>query len=231
MKKHHHLFFLILFLCSLSAGAQTVLLNYDKATEPKYDKGPNQKKFTQGLIKFGFVLPVSDRQEIIAGNSVSWGFGLRKKFKISPLYSLGWEFQMDFTTHKLKRETGALSLFGTPIEDRRFDFSAVSLGQFNRFNFDVNRGNFMGTFLDLGVTGKYCLLMSEVYKYDTGYGTARTEVNDLDYVKKLQAEVFARFGYSHISLWASYRFTDLFKSKYQMQEMPQVILGLEFGLY
>lgn len=231
MKKHSHLFFLILFLCSLSAGAQTVLLNYDKATEPKYDKGPNQKKFTQGLIKIGFVLPVSDRQEIIAGNSVSWGFGLRKKFKISPLYSLGWEFQMDLTTYKIKRETGALSLFGTPIEDRRFDVSAVSLGQFNRFNFDVNRGNFMGTFLDLGVTGKYCLSMSEVYKYDTGYGTARTEVDDLDYVKKLQAEVFARFGYSHISLWASYRFTDLFKSKFQMQELPQVILGLEFGLY
>ncbi len=231
MKKQNHLFFLILILCNLSAEAQTVLLNYDKATEPKYDKGPNQKKFTQGLIKFGFALPVSDRQEIIAGNSVSWGIGLRKKFKISPLYSLGWEFQIDFTNYKIKRETGALSLFGTPIEDRRFDVSAVSLGQFNRFNFDVNRGNFLGTFLDLGITGKYCLSMSEVYKYDTGYGTARTEVDDLDYVKRIQAEAFARFGYSHISIWASYRFTDLFKSKFQMQEMPQVILGLEIGLY
>ena len=231
MKKLTQILFLIFILNAVSARAQTVLLNYDRALEKKYDKGPNQEKFTQGLIKFGFVLPVSDRQEIIAGNSVSWGFGLRKKFKISPLYSLGWEFQIDFTNYKLKRAPGALSLYGTPIEDRRFDMSAVSLGQFNRFNFDVNRGNFMGTYLDLGVTGKYCLSMSEVYKYETGYGTARTEVDDLDYVKKIQAEVFARFGYSHISLWASYRFTDLFKSKYQMQEMPQVILGLEIGLY
>ncbi|MFZ7115508.1 MAG: hypothetical protein ACO1G9_09045 [Bacteroidota bacterium] len=231
MKRQNRILLLVFILCSLSAGAQTVLLNYDKALEKKYDKGPNQKKFTQGMMKFGFVLPSSDRQEIIAGNSVSWGIGLRKKFKVSPMYSLGWEFQMDFTSVKLKNTPGALSSYGTPIDVRRFDVSAISLGQFNRFNFDVNRGNFMGTFLDLGVTGKYCLLMSEVYKYDTGYGTARTEVDDLDYVKKLQAEVFARFGYSHISLWASYRFTDLFKSKFQMQEMPQVILGLEFGLY
>ncbi len=35
---------------------------------------------------------------------------------------------------------------------------------------------------------------------------ARTEVDDLDYVKRIQTEAFARFRYSHISLWASYRF-------------------------
>lgn len=232
MKKLKTILLLVLLLNVISAKAQTVLLNYDKEAEPKYDKGPNQKKFTQGFMKFGFVLPsTSHEEEIETGTSVIWGMGIRKKFKVSSVYSLGWEFQFDFTDYKLKNKTGLVSPYATSIDTRRFDISALSLGQFNRFNFDPGRGNFLGTYLDLGITGKYCLSMAEVYKYKTGYGTARTEIDDLDYVKTVQAETFARFGYSHISIWASYRFTDLFITTFHMDEMPRMNLGIEIGLY
>lgn len=229
MRNLKQILLVVLLLNVITAEAQTVLLNYNKVEEPKYDKGPNQKKFTQGLLKVGFVLPEGE-VDIEAGQSISWGIGLRKKFKVSSIYSLGWEFQFDFTDYKLKDKSG-LSPYSTPFDTKRFDISAISLGQFNRFNFDPGRGNFMGTYLDLGITGKYCLSMAEVYKYKTGYGTARTEVDDLDYVKTLQAEVFARFGYSHISVWTSYRFTELFKSTFHREEMPRIVLGIEVGLY
>ena len=76
MKKIKILLFPLLFLTSFYCGGQTVLLKYEEATEPLYDKGPNQKKFVQGFIKFGFVTPPDkDNAKIIYGKSVNIGFG------------------------------------------------------------------------------------------------------------------------------------------------------------
>jgi len=232
MKKIKILLFPLLFLTSFYCGGQTVLLKYKEATEPLYDKGPNQKKFVQGFIKFGFVTPPDkDNAKIIYGKSVNIGFGLKKKFKVSPIYSLGWQLEFDYMVYKLKNEPANTAPVGAEIDLKRFDVYSIRLGWFNRFNFDPHRGNFLGTYLDLGIDGAFAYTMKEVYKYDTGYGKAVTKVDNLDYINSFQSEVFAKLGYSRISFWAKYRLTDLLEKDSGKPELPRISAGIELGIY
>lgn len=232
MIKRTTLLFTLFFLASSYCVAQTVLLSYDKATEPKYDKGPNQRKFVQGFLKFGMITP-PDKEEtqVKYGSSVNLGFGLRSKYKVGAIYSLGWELELDYTTYKFEKDPAILSPTGSIIDIRRFDATALKLGFFNRFNFDPNRGNFMGNYLDLGINAGYAYSMKEVSKYSTGYGSAVTKVGNLDYVNSFQSEVFAKIGHSRIGIWAKYRLTDLFESKSEKPELPRMSVGIELGLY
>lgn len=232
MKKIKILLFPLLFLTSFYCGGQTVLLKYEEATEPLYDKGPNQKKFVQGLIKFGFVTPPDNSNaKIVYGSSVNLGLGLRKKFKMSSIYSLGWELELEYTDFKFEKNSSELSPVGTSIDTKRFDVSLIALGFFNRFNFDPNRGNFMGTYLDLGINAGYAYSMKEVYKYKTGYGEAVTKVSSLNYANTFQSDAFMRLGYSRLNLWLKYRITDFFESNSPVPEVPHIVVGLEIGLY
>jgi len=232
MKKLASLILMILFFVVYRSEGQTVLLNYDRATEPKYNKGPNRDKFVQGLMKIGFVTPPEyGDAKLIYGSSVNLGIGLRKKFKVSGLYSLGWQFEYEYTDFKFKKNASELSPAGTPIKTKRFDVSALALGFFNRFNFDPDRGNHMGTFFDIGINIIYAYSMNEVYKYETGYGEAVTKVGDLDYVNSIQSDFVARFGYSKLSMYGKYRVTDYFESDSHRSEVPRVVVGIELGLY
>ncbi len=226
------LLFPLIFLATFYCKGQTVLLKYDEATEPAYNKGPNQKKFVQGIIKVGMITPPDqDDANIKFGNSFNLGIGVRKKFKVSPVYSLGWQLELEYTDYKFKKDPAILSPVGSTIDTRRFDVSSLSLGFFNRFNFDPSRGNILGTYLDLGITGSLAYSMKEVYKYSTGYGNAVSKIGNLDYVNIIQSEVFAKIGYNKISVWAKYRFTDLFKASFVVQELPRMAVGIELGLY
>jgi hypothetical protein len=223
------LFVLILFTSFYCKG-QTVLLNYDETKADKYERGPNQKKFVQGFVKFGMVTPPDqDNAKIKFGTSVNVGFGVRKKFKVSSIYSLGWQIEIDYTDYKFKKDPALLSPTGSTIDTRRFDVYSLRLGFFNRINFDPNRGNFLGTYLDLGIDGAYAYNIKEVYKYSTGYGKAVTKIDDLDYVNAIQSEVFAKLGYSKFNLWVKYRYTDLLKSNSGKPELPRITAGFELG--
>jgi hypothetical protein len=232
MKKAPIITTILFFFAFVQIKAQTVLLQVDKANEPKYDRGQNQKKFTYGIFKLGFVTPPSGKNaEVAYGSSVDIGFGVRKKYKIGAVYSLGWELGADYTDYKIRQNLSKAYVPGIIYESQRFDISTVSLGFYNRFNFDPHRGNFMGSFFDLGITGYYSYSFREIYKYDTNHGRATTEVGSLDYVNHFHSALIARLGYSRLSLWASYRITDFFKPAINYPELPPITAGIEIGLY
>lgn len=232
MKKARYILLAIILFVVYQSNAQTVLLNYDSKTEPSYNRGPNQKKFTQGYLIVGFITPPDqDGANLVYGSSATYGFGIRKKFKVSPVYSLGWDLKFDFTYYKIKQTANKKFSPGTTYDSQRLDVSSVSLGLFNRFNFDPHRGNFMGTYFDIAADVRYAYSILEIFKYKTTVGDVRTELSNLNYVKNLHSDLIARFGYSRICLWSSYRFTDLFKPQYNLPEMPRLTIGLELGLY
>ncbi len=232
MLKIKLLFVIALFFYSLQNSAQTVLLNVDRTNERVYDRGPNQKKFTQAFIKFGFVIPPDEEgARIKYGGSVSCGFGVRKKFKVSSLYSLGWEIQIEFTDYKLKQDSTKIFSAGKYYDTQRIDVTSLGVGVFNRLNLDPQRGNYMGYYLDLGLTGRAAFSTKEVYKYNVGYGDATVKVNHLNYANYFHADAFVRMGLSRLSVWATYRISNLFKEKAKLPELPRIIVGIELGLY
>ena len=229
MKKIFFLFLLI----SFSSVGQTVLLDVDKASELRISEtGQNLKKFTHMFLRFGLVSG-EDKPgaRVEYEGSVNIALGVRKKFKIGSVYSLGFEIETQFTDYKLKQgkilpDTNINNISG------RMDYYSLGLGFYNRFNFDPDRGNFIGTYLDIGAIYQWDFSVKEISKNELPDGTiSRTSVKNLGYTKDFSAKIYSRIGFGHFALYGSYRITDLFKTSSQFPDLPRLILGVEFGLY
>jgi hypothetical protein len=226
------LFFL---LSGLTTTAQTVLLNEDKSTEtPETERGPNLKKFSHIYMRMAF-LASEDKPgaKIKYGSSVNFAIGVRKKFKISPVYSMGFEIEYEYTDYKMKQSQDKI-VPDTIINNisQRLDYSSIALGFFNRINFDPHRGNFMGTFLDLGIAGEFHYSINSISKNELPDGTNQKVVGgNLNFTNNTNAKAYARFGFSHMAIFGSYRLAELFKSSYGYPDMPRVILGIDVSFY
>lgn len=225
---------LIFLFAGLSANSQTVLLNVDRKSEGRIsDRGPNLKRFTHFFLRGGvFVSEDKAGARIIYGPSVNLAFGVRKKFKISNIYSLGYEIENQYTDYKFKQEKGK-TVPDTVINDvGRLDYSSIALGFYNRFNFDPGRGNFFGKFLDIGIVGEFHYSIKSIVKNDQPDGTLdKTITRHLKYVNNANAKVYARIGYSHLSLFASYRLLEIFKPSYGYPDLPRIVAGIDLAIF
>ncbi len=226
--------FLFLLLASLSVSAQTVLLKVDRNEDRKVsDHGPNLKSFTHFYLR-GAMLASEDKPgaRIIYGPSVNLALGVRVKFKVGDVYSLGYEIEAEYTDYKFKQEEGKLVPDTLIHKMNRLDYYSLSAGFYNRFNFDPNRGNFTGTFLDLGINGEWHYSIKSVAKDNMPDGTKqKTVTKNLGYVNNINARLFARLGFNHTSLYVSYRLMDVFKSGNSYPELPQIVAGIDLGLF
>lgn len=231
MKATLSIFLFTVLLCTGLRG-QTVLLNVEREHKKVPDGGPNTKKFVYGFVGFGFALPPDEAgSRVVFENSINASLGIRKKFRIGGFYSLGWEASVNFADWKMKQADGK-TFPDTLREDvQRFDVTDFGMGFFNRFNFDVHRGNTLGSYLDLGITGRWSFAMTEVHKSDSPRGKATTRIDDLNYTNIFQANFFARLGSGHWSFWAAYRPTNFFSKKNKYNELPRASAGIDIGLY
>ncbi len=227
--------FLILWLVvlSFSSAAQTVLLAVDNTNDKTAELGPNLTRHNQIFFRLGLV-EGSDKPgaRIVYGKSTDFAFGFRKRYKISSLYSLGFETEFQSRSYKFK-QTAEKFFPDTMInKSQSLNYGNLGLGFFNRFNFDPHRGNFLGTFLDLGIVGSWHFGTHEAAENKLSNGTTETKmITDLDYVKKLSASAYARVGFSHVSIYGSYRLTDLFKNTHKYPDLPRLVVGIELSVF
>ena len=95
-------------MLTLPLYAQTILLDVDRNDEQKTNElGPNLRKFTHLVLHAG-MLASADQPgaEIIYGSSVNIAAGIRKKYKVTNVYSVGLDIENQFTFYKLKQEKG-----------------------------------------------------------------------------------------------------------------------------
>src|SRR4051812_38609776 len=98
MPNRNFLLFILLVFCS-SSFAQTVLLEVDRKKEQRISTfGPNLGRFSHPYVRLGF-LASNDFEggRIKYGSSVNAAFGVRQKYKVSALYSLGFETEIQYT--------------------------------------------------------------------------------------------------------------------------------------
>ncbi len=213
-----------------TTNAQTVVLQRTTENTKPSNRGPNLKKHTQAYLTLGLAAsPDHAGAEIVYGSSAEMSFGLRSKYKIGSVFSFGWNLGIEYTDFKLRQIERKTLPSPTLFKVQRLDFSYVRLGFFNRFNIDPSRGNVIGKFLELGLNGKYAYSVSEIQKYNTTNGNARTEISSLKYVQRWHGDVYAQIGSGHLSLWATWRLTDLFKPNYNYPDLPRLTAGIEIG--
>ena len=198
------------------------------------ERGQNLKKFSHAYFRLGFLASKDNAgARIIYGNSVNLGLGVRKKYKISPIYSIGVDAELQYTDYKLKQINGKI-LPDTVINNisGRLDYSSLGLGFFNRFNVDPNRGNFIGSFIDLGMMGEFHFSIRSISKNKMPDETIlKSVVKNLQYTNNTSVKIFARLGLGHFSIYGSYRLTYQFVTSSIYPELPRFILGMELGMF
>lgn len=232
--KRLNLITIVLFFSCFTLEAQTVLLSVDRSTDSiPVQRGPNLKKISHVFFNIGFIAGADKLESpIIYGASIEYGFGFRKKYKISAVYSLGWELEANGKIFKIKQQGGKTFPDTTFNDVETLDYYILNIAFYNRINFDPNRGNFMGTFLDLGIKGGWNFQTTYVIKNDLPGGIKiKSEISGLPYVNHFNYDVFARIGRSHISLYASYRLSKLFNPEYAYQELPSITIGIEAAIF
>ena len=225
----------IFFVTTISVRAQTVLLHSDQKQESAIrntTRGENLRRFSHPFIRLGEVAS-SDRAgaRIIYGSSVDLSFGVRKKYKIGAVYSLGWEIEGIYTDYNLKQETG--KVFPDTLKNKveRIDVSRLGVTFYNRINVDPARGNSIGKYIDIGINASL-LDASHITKNDLPDGSKIKGVQtSLPYFNHFSSNVNVKLGTGHFVFYGSYRITNFIKNAYNYPELPRITAGIEVGLY
>jgi hypothetical protein len=228
------LFFLAFFLPALAASSQTVILNVERDTVQEIPvRGPNLKRFSHPILRVGFVLPGDNPgARMIYGSSVNIAFGIRRKFKVTHVYSLGIDVEAQYTGFKLRQDDGKRLPDTILYKAQRFDYNTFGIGWYNRINFDPGRGNTLGNYLDLGIMGQYDFSIKNIMKTNAPQGVrVKTIQRSLPFVNNFNAKVYARAGFNKVSVYFSYRITPYFKSSYDLPELPKGIIGVELAVF
>jgi len=214
--------------------AQTVLLHVDRAVDSIPSRvGPNLPMFVHWFIAAGLTADKSGNGAPINNFlSPQFSIGIRNKFKLSPVFSAGYE--LGFRTEIYKLDQTDSKQFPDTIKHQaaRLGFSSVGLSAFLRTNFDPGRGNVLGKFIDLGIHGGWNFDSRYVVKEKAPDGSKiKIREKGLPYTEAFESIVFVRLGFYKASIFVNRRLTDLFKNKYNLPELPLYHVGIEMALY
>ena len=213
---------------------QTVLLeaNPGRDTIPG-TIGQNLKHFSHLLFGAGFVFGETNR-ELPAKNGSSYEFhsGFRTKKKVTPVYSYGFDFFYRAVNYYIRQTAEKKFPDTLQHKSQKYNFFSLGMGAYNRFNFDPHRGNFLGTYADVGITAEWDFTVRTVTR-DVLPGDEKIKViaKHFDYVNAFSSRIFIRAGKSKVVAYGAYRFTDHFKASSELPELPRFIAGIELNIF
>jgi hypothetical protein len=230
-------FLLIALLISMGAPksfCQTVLLeaNPGRDTVPS-TTGQNLKHFSYIFFGVGFVLGEDDKTlPAKTGSSYEFHAGFRTKRKVTPVYSYGFDFFYRAVNYYIRQSAEKKFPDTLQHKSQKFNFFSLGMDVYNRFNFDPHRGNFLGTYVDMGITAEWDFTARTVTR-DVLPDDEKIKViaKHFDYVNAFSSRIFLRAGRSRTVVYGAYRFTDHFKTSSQLPELPRFMAGIEMNIY
>lgn len=222
--------FLCIFFLAININSQTPVLTEDvdlNSELPKY--GPNRQNFTQFYISYGipFGKAEGELMEINSIKSSYFNVGLRYKHKLLRWNSVGMELAYQYTAYRLNIDDKSNLI----IHDKdKVKTNSLALGFFDRINFGKT-GDYLGTFLDLGVYGEFT--------YGRNYWYKEKQQNDeifegltkkLNSIEKFNYGLMTNIGKNKVVLFAKYRLSDMVSDKAKFDEMPRFIAGVQLGI-
>lgn len=220
-----------------SAYSQTVLLEENVKGDTIVSKfGPNLTHFSYFYFDYSLVAGKDERgAEVKYGNSHTWAFGLRYKFKICKFYAIGAGLNYRQYSFRLAQNSNKV-VPNTILHDKEKLILNTWGGEFyNRFNYG-RRGNQLGNFIDVGIFGSW---ISNTKHYTKDKADILTDANitevtssDLNYMEDFIYGLRVRMGFNRLMFTGEYRMSDLFKEKYvAFPELPRLTIGIDLALF
>lgn len=224
---------LFLVLICFGVQAQEVVLERNPAVDTTKDKtGPNRKHFLHVFASGGLVTgPKNTNARLKYFGNYNLQLGLRYKLRFNDFYAIGFETSVTNMTCNLRQEEGKWLPDTILHKKERLNWMYLNLSFFNRINF-YKRGDILGNYLDLGITGSYCPSFVHFTMDKTPDGrTLRTRERGLPYFSPFAYSVFGRVGFNRFAVSISYRLSNLFKPGYQYANIAPVWATIEVALY
>lgn len=230
---------ILIFNAAPALKAQQILLQEDPENAGKSNFGPNLKHFTQVHFLIGQAVGKGDEGLSINDNrSLDFMAGLKYKYKVNSIFSAGFDLNYHYYDYNIKSNKSARfpdTVFSSTYVNnvrRRFSFNTIRLDGYLRFNFDPNRGNYLGHYIDLGA-GIDDILSRAFVSIDKGDDKSKikTIVTRSPYLQKYSYSVFARLGFNWFALYANYRLNNIFVDKYNLPDAPPLTVGIELNPY
>lgn len=232
---------IILFaFISINVNAQNVLLSETPAEDtiiPKY--GPNLKNFYYVYIGYEVFADnfSNNTANIRNGASGRTIFGFKFKRRITNFWALGYDINMSSSTFSIKQNSQKTFPSVGIHKKERLMVGGLGIQIFTRFNFD-RRGNKIGIYLDLGGYANWIYSSQHFTKDKTtavdssiAQKISITE-HGLKYFENYEYGVKALLGSNRLAISATYRISDLIKSKFDFYpELPRLSVGISLALY
>lgn len=219
---------LFTLLLGFSSQAQTIVLEQDVNMDTAVsDYGKNRRNFLGTWVGIGMNVGQTDNDSIeLKTGSDRFTFGVYYKRKVAKVYSVLLSANYTVSEYKFK--------VPDDIKYNNLRVNEVNAEFGNRINFG-KRGNVIGNYLELGISGIYVFhtKLESKQKIDDDlvqYSSRKTELTGLKYVEKVNYSVHARLGINKFAITADYRLSDLTTDGVSYN-LPPLTLGirLDFG--
>lgn len=219
---------------SVRLQAQTVLLSVDRSSDSlQTNFGPNKKTFVNFYFRGGMVAgsdcPGARLKTMSSGE---YGFGLRIKRKLNRSLAYGFDLQWQNLIFKLDQEHGKRFPDTVLHNVERYDLASVRTGAWFRINFDKDRGNSMGKFMDFVVSAEALTAPKHITKDDQPDGSlVKRQEKQLPYIEPFQAHLGFRVGSGRFIAYLNYRLTPLFGKEYAAYDFPLFTAGVDVSIF
>lgn len=226
---------LILFLHFALAGYSQTILMQDSNPMAAYEvkkNGPNLQNYGQWFIGFGAVTPVgASSDNTIFGKSLLFDFGYRYRYRVSNFFNTGFDVSYYLQGNRLN-DAGMEKVFDGLVHTREnLVQNELRLSPFLRFNLTPKRGNYLGTYVDLGsyIAWNFIPVFRAV---DTRLNNNENRSYNRQFdpmQKRYDYGLTGRIGRNKLIVFAHYRLSDLLKSS-NLPDLPRLAVGIQFGL-
>ena len=223
--------------CFTKVTSQEIVLEKNVNEMYADSTGPNMKSFGQVYASMGFCAQQSEGEgaNIEPGRSFITKFGYRHKYKINPVLALGFGVNYGYSHYLLSADSAKIFPTNQVFDKEKLRVHNIGFELFGRINFDKNRGNFLGKYMDLGgyfnwIYAANYLAITKEFDPNMNADIIKTKYTNLSYVEPFSYGFVVRLSFNKVGLCADYRISDLFKPEFNYPEMPRLTVGLDLSI-
>lgn len=231
---------LIFSFITLSINSQIIVLKEtvpDDFEEEDKGFGPNRKRFSHPFASYGSFSNkydhtgrTSDKTKF--GSSLDLTSGTRSYLKVNKFYALTFDFGISLRMFGMKlNENSLLPLPTNDLTKSKYWLSSIGMAIGNQLNLKPNRGNQLGTYINIGAYGNFNYLRRYTAWYNKNDLIPYNYKINLKNFKDLNLfdyGVVLKYGKPNFTFFAKYRVSDLFLNKdFVLNELPRITFGIE----
>jgi len=207
----------IFSLFVIATSSQTVLMmNNVHEDLAEQQSGENLGGFNMLVIKYGHYIDVPAEIGIQTRRSFMMHYGILHKHKLNRSLSVLAEQGIGLNNFRITQDSVTFFKDSVTYDRERLTLFSWDFSLGLRFNFDRNRGNHLGWYLDVLVYGgwNFSRRRNIIMYGDLDNERVRYKITERrpDYMRRFNYGAEVRFGYSYLNVFARYRLSNLFRT-------------------